>query len=249
LDVSNDEADRWAWLTAGTAINLIGLELCDPESWYALTAAQVRFARATGALVHLQFALNYLTSAQVAVGELAAAARLMEEDHLIAEATGNPPVALAEMMIATWRGREDEASRLIEAVSQASAASGLGLMVDFCVYARSVLYNGLGRYDAARDAAQRAFELRPIGYGPLVVSELAEAAARTGEPGLVQAALESASGRARVNPHPLGAGHRGPCSRPAEQRRGRGQLLPGVNRPPGRDPHALRGRSRAPAAR
>ena len=41
-------------------------------------------------------------------------------------------------------------------------------MVDFCVYARSVLYNGLGRYDAALDAAQRAFELRPIGYGPLV---------------------------------------------------------------------------------
>ena len=40
------------------------------------------------------------------MGELAAAARLMEEDHLIAEATGNPPVALAEMMIATWRGRE-----------------------------------------------------------------------------------------------------------------------------------------------
>ena len=117
LDVSSDEADRWAWLTAGTAINLIGLELCDPESWYALTTAQVRFARETGALVHLQFALNYLASAQTAMGELAAAARLMEEDHLIAEATGNPPVALAEMMIATWRGREAEAPRLIDAVS------------------------------------------------------------------------------------------------------------------------------------
>jgi len=91
---------------------------------------------------------------------------------------------------------------LIEAVSQASAASGLGLMVDFCVYARSVLYNGLGRYDAALDAAQRAFELRPIGYGPLVMSELAEAAAKTGDAGLAQSALESASGRARVTPTP-----------------------------------------------
>jgi DNA-binding CsgD family transcriptional regulator len=206
LDVSSDEADRWAWLTAGTAINLIGLELCDPESWYALTTAQVRFARETGALVHLQFALNYLASAQTAMGELAAAARLMEEDHLIAEATGNPPVALAEMMIATWRGREAEAPRLIDAVSQASAASGLGLMVDFCVYARSVLYNGLGRYDAALDAAQRAFELRPIGYGPLVLSELAEAAAKTGDAGLAQAALESASRRARVTPTPWALG-------------------------------------------
>ncbi len=206
LDVSNNETDRWAWLTAGTAINLIGLELCDDESWYALTTAQVRFARETGALVHLQFALNYLASALTAMGELASAARLMEEDHLIAEATGNPPVALAEMMIATWRGREDEAVALIEAVSEASAASGLGLMVDFCVYARSVLYNGLGRYDAARDAARRAFELRPIGYGPLVVSELAEAAARTGDAGLARAALESASVRARVTPTPWALG-------------------------------------------
>ncbi len=200
LDVSNNEADRWAWLTAGTAIDLVGLELCDPESWYALTTAQVRFARETGALVHLQFALNYLASAQTAMGELAAATRLMEEDHLIAEATGNPPVALADMMIATWRGREDEASRLIEAVSEASAASGLSLMVDFCVYARSVLYNGLGRYDAACDAARRAFELHPVGYGPLVVSELAEAAARTGDAGLVRAALEWVSERARMTP-------------------------------------------------
>ena len=206
LDVSSDEAGRWAWLTAGTAINLLGLELCDDESWYALTSAQVRFARETGALVHLQFALNYLASAQTAMGELAAAARLMAEDHVIAEATGNPPVALAEMMIATWRGREDEAVALIEAVSEASAASGLGLMVDFCVYARSVLYNGLGRYDAALEAARRAFELRPIGYGPLVVSELAEAAARTGDARLAQAALESASGRARVTPTPWALG-------------------------------------------
>jgi DNA-binding CsgD family transcriptional regulator len=95
---------------------------------------------------------------------------------------------------------------LIEAVSEASAASGLGLMVDFCVYTRAVLYNGLGRHDAARDAARRAFELRPIGYGPLVLSELAEAAARTGDAGLAQAALESASGRARVTPTPWALG-------------------------------------------
>ncbi len=153
-----------------------------------------------GALVHLQFALNYLASAQVVMGELAAAARLMEEDHLIAEATGNPPVALAVMMIETWRGREHQASELIEAISQASAASGLGLMVDYCVYVRSVLYNGLGRHDAARDAAQRAFERKPVGYGPLVVSELAEAAARTGDVELVRAALEWVSERARVTP-------------------------------------------------
>jgi len=45
-----------------------------------------------------------------------------------------------------------------------------------------------------------------VGYGPLVVSELAEAAARTGDAGLVRAALESASGRAQVTPTPWALG-------------------------------------------
>jgi DNA-binding CsgD family transcriptional regulator len=200
LDVSHDQADRWLWLTAGTAIDLIGLELWDDEAWYALTTAQVQFAREMGALVHLQFALGYLTSHKVVVGELAAAARLAEENYLIGEATGNPPLAAAVDMIETWRGRERETSELFEAASQASAASGSGLLASFGLYLRSVLYNGLARYDAACDAAQRVFEHKPVGYGGLVVSELAEAAARTGDVELVRAALGWVSERARVTP-------------------------------------------------
>ena len=49
-----------------------------------------------------------------------------------------------------------------------------------------MLNNGLGRHDAARDAARRAFERDPVGHGPLVVPELAEAASRTGEVALVR---------------------------------------------------------------
>jgi hypothetical protein len=40
----------------------------------------------------LQFALNYLARVHVLAGELAAAALMIEEDRVIAEATGNPPV-------------------------------------------------------------------------------------------------------------------------------------------------------------
>jgi hypothetical protein len=39
------------------------------------------------------------------VGEQAAAERLIAEDRLIAEATGNPPVAYAAMMLAAWQGQ------------------------------------------------------------------------------------------------------------------------------------------------
>src|SRR6185312_4971410 len=107
---------------------------------------------------------------------LSAAAQLLEEDRLIAEVIGNPPVAYNEMMLAAWRGREVRASELIDGTLQEGTGRGLGLIS--AIYARSVLNNGLGRHDAARDAAWRAFEPDPMGYGPLVVPELAEAASR-----------------------------------------------------------------------
>ena len=93
LDVGTDETGRWLWLAGGRISQIIALELWDAESWHALAARQAQFARGAGALVHLQFALNYLARAHLLAGELAAAARMIEEDRLIAEATGNPPVA------------------------------------------------------------------------------------------------------------------------------------------------------------
>jgi DNA-binding CsgD family transcriptional regulator len=200
LDASNDETDRWLWFTGGTAIALIAVELWDDDSWHAVATAQVRFARETGALVHLQFALSYLAGAYVVVGELAAAERLIDEGGLIAEATGNPPIAIPAMMMAAWRGQQAQASELIEAVSHEAAANGLGLPVDFAAYVNAVLNNGLGRYDVARDAVRWALQREPVGYGPLVVPELAEAASRTGDLALLRAALEWLSERARLTP-------------------------------------------------
>ena len=63
-----------------------------------------------------------------------------------------------------------------------------------------MLYNGLCGADAARDAAWRAFTRGQLGHGPLVVSELAEAAARTGDVLAASAALEWLSERTRVLP-------------------------------------------------
>jgi DNA-binding CsgD family transcriptional regulator len=176
------------------------MELWDFESWYALAAGQVQFSRNTGALRHLTCALNYLARAHILAGELATAARLVEEDHLIAEATGNPPIAYTAMMLAAWRGRERDASELVEAVSREAAARDVGRMVSLAAYASSVLHNGLGRHDAACDAARLAFEREPMGLGSHIVPELAEAAARTGDVALVEAALEWLSERTRVTP-------------------------------------------------
>jgi DNA-binding CsgD family transcriptional regulator len=51
-----------------------------------------------------------------------------------------------------------------------------------------VLYNGLGRHDAARDAAREALGPDPIGYGSWLLPEVAEAASKTAD----RAQLESA---------------------------------------------------------
>jgi DNA-binding CsgD family transcriptional regulator len=200
LNVGTSEAGRWLLPSGGRLSQIIAVELWDFESWHALAARQVQLARHAGALVHLQFALNYLARAHLLAGELATAALMIEEDHLIAEATRNPPVADTEVMLAAWRGREPEASELIEATVRAATARGLGRLAGFAAYARSVLYNGLGRHDAARDAAWQAFERGQLGHGPFVVSELAEAAARTGDVAAVRAALEWLSERTRVLP-------------------------------------------------
>jgi DNA-binding CsgD family transcriptional regulator len=200
LDVTNDEAGLWRWLAGGRAGAIVALELWDAESWHALAAVQAQFARDVGALVHLQYALNFLAMAHLFAGDLSTAARLIDEDRLIAEVTGNPPVGYAAMALPAWQGQQAQASELIEATSRAATARGLGRMVSFADYASSVIYNGLGRHDAARNPAWRAFQRDELGYGPYVVPELAEAASRTGDVELVRAALQWLSERTRAAP-------------------------------------------------
>jgi DNA-binding CsgD family transcriptional regulator len=68
-------------------------------------------------------------------------------------------------------------------------------LADLSSYASSVLYNGLGRHDAARDAARKVFDHDLVGYGPLVVPELVEAAAKTGDAACLRDSLEWLSER------------------------------------------------------
>jgi DNA-binding CsgD family transcriptional regulator len=186
---------RWTWLTGFRAGAVAALELWDIDAWHALAERQVRVARDTGALVRLQFALQFLSSSHLLAGDLAAAAQAIEEERGIAEATGTSPVAYTEMTLAAWRGQEALASELIARERRAAKERGLGRMDHFASYAAAVLYNGIGRYDAAHEAVGRALEDDHLGYVPFVVPELAEAASRTGDTALLQATVEWMSER------------------------------------------------------
>src|SRR5262249_12879763 len=118
-----------------------------------------------GAVVYLKSALSRLARVHLAAGETAAAAELLDEDQLIAEATGNKPAGYALMALAAWRGQEPEATALIKATVQAAVAPGMGRLAGVADYASAVLNNGLGRHDAARGAAPAGVVPRPPGAG------------------------------------------------------------------------------------
>ena len=159
LDVGRDESSAGTgWPAAGSArsspwrsgISSPGTPWPPPRS---------SSPASTGALMHLTFALNYLARSHILAGNLRTAERLIEEDHLIAEATGNPPIADTAMMLAAWRGQDQEASDLIEATSREATRSGADRLVSLAAYASVVLHNGFGR--SAEAYAGRAAGVRP----------------------------------------------------------------------------------------
>jgi DNA-binding CsgD family transcriptional regulator len=194
IDVSNEDVGRRISPSSGRNGNIVALEMWDDEAVHLLAARQVQVARDTGALMHLQFALSFLARSHMLAGDLTAATLMIDEARLIAEATGNPALVNAPMILAAWRGDEAQASELIEASSEEADTRRWTSNN----YARSVLYNGLGRHDAARDAAWEAFQPDPIGYGTYLVPELAEAASRTADRPLLESALEWLLERTRV---------------------------------------------------
>jgi DNA-binding CsgD family transcriptional regulator len=199
LEAPAGDLGRWLWLTGARATGLVALELWDADAWHALASRQVQVARDSGALVQLQFALNFFARSRLSSGELADAAVLIEEERAIAQAMGSAAVGYEEMMLAAWRGDERLASQAIERMRQTASERGLGRMVDVATYATAILFNGAGRYDVARDAARTAFEHRDhVGNGQFIVGELAEAASRTGDRALLEAARDWLSERTRV---------------------------------------------------
>jgi DNA-binding CsgD family transcriptional regulator len=202
-DASTGDAEgrRWLWLAVGKVSNIVAMELWDFESGHALAARQVQVARDMGALVQLQFAISILGRLHLLAGELSTAEQLIDEDRLIAAATGNPPVTYTAMMLAAWRGREQEASRLIEATAQLATEGRSGITASLAACASAVLYNGLGQPGIAGAAAGQAFEGDHLGLGHVVVPELAEAAARTGDFAAAKAALDWLSERTQATPN------------------------------------------------
>ena len=202
----SDDDSRWLVLARSKVFAVPAAEVWDAESWHALALRITRFARLAGAPIYLQFALNHLAWTYVVRGEFATAALVIDEERLLADATGTPPLGFGEMLLAAWRGQQSKASEMIDATDATASAGGLRKVADFAAYARAVLYNGLGHHDSACVAAKRVFDSDHVGLAALVIPELAEAASRIGDTELVAAATAYVSERARVTPTPWALG-------------------------------------------
>ena len=165
-------------------------ELWDDERWHVLTTHGTRLAREAGALTVLPLALTYRAAVAVHAGELAAAGALIEEADGITAATGNVPLMYASLLLAAWRGQEAPALKLIEASIRDAAARGEGRAIGLTEYATAVLFNGLGRYEAALAAARRAREHLDLEILGWTLTELVEAGVRGGARDEAAAALE-----------------------------------------------------------
>jgi DNA-binding CsgD family transcriptional regulator len=185
---------RWPWFARRVAP-----ELFDDDTWHYLTTRSVQLTREAGALVALQVALTHLAHVRCLEGNLDAASALLDEADDIAPVTGTEPFLIGRLWLAGYRGKETEATVLCEtAEAVAIARGGEGIVLTFAEHARAVLYNGLGRYEAALPSAQSAGRRDEIMVSTWSLPELVEAATRCGQRDVANAAIESLSERTRA---------------------------------------------------
>ena len=203
-DVSVQEELHWLWPAAHVAMSL-----WDDASYEVLAARHIDLGRQTGLLAVLPTALTTRIVAHVFVGELTYADRLIGEQRALTDAMGIPIPPYGPLFVAGWQGGA-ESIAAIEAAIPEITARGEGGGLAFADYARAVLFNGLGRYDEALDAAAAAdaFDSEGFVIATQCLVELIEAAARAGAVDRAAEAMGRLSETTTVTGTDWGAGMR-----------------------------------------
>ncbi len=185
-DAEVPEIFRWGWL-AMVPCNV----LWDDETWHLINRRHLQVVRDAGALARLPFDLTASAILLTWSGNLGGAAAAIVEAETVAEATETHIAPFGAMLLAAFRGREVEASSLIDAAARTAAADGQGIGVQYAHWVTAVLHNGLGHYQRAWVAAQAAATDTPeLFVSGRALPELIEASARTGRPELGVGPLE-----------------------------------------------------------
>jgi DNA-binding CsgD family transcriptional regulator len=188
-----ETADAGPWLMLACRV---APDIWDDELWHTLATRGIALMRKTGALALLPVALAYRAGIHTHVGELRDAEALVEEADRISEAIGTVPFVYTSLVLAGWRGHANETLELIRSTVEDAAIRGEGRAITLAEYVTAVLYTGLGQYDRALEAAERACDHDELGLLNWSLSEMVEAAVRSGRPETGAAALARLEERA-----------------------------------------------------
>ena len=185
-DAPVEDLVHWGWLATAAAVTVWDFDSC-----LSISTRGVERARETGALAVLTVGVNVLAQAVALSGDLERAALLVAEADAAREATGTRVAPYGALVHAAVAGSEERAAEMIEATISEATAGGQGTAVQYALWARASILNGLGRYaEAIAPARAAAGEDPELFVSAWSLVELIEAAARSGEPELARGALE-----------------------------------------------------------
>jgi DNA-binding CsgD family transcriptional regulator/tetratricopeptide (TPR) repeat protein len=189
-DLSPEDELRWhslAFLVAG--------RLWEDQRFKPLSDRSVELVRSLGALSELPLALTSKAIMLALAGELTEASATVDGELQAAlEATGISPPPYAALVVAARRGRTAEAAVLIDTITREVRRRGEGHAIVHVDWASAVLNNGLGNYQEAMTAAQRAIEHSELAIPQWATVELIEAATRSGHSDIAADALGRLAG-------------------------------------------------------
>jgi DNA-binding CsgD family transcriptional regulator len=122
----------------------------------------------------------------------------VEESDAIADATGATRIEFAKLPLAGLRGDEAALSKLVEVTEPVAIARAEGVLLTFGELARALLHNGLGNYEAALPAAERASARDQLTVSIWSLPVLVEAAVRCGRSEVGASALERLTERTQA---------------------------------------------------
>jgi DNA-binding CsgD family transcriptional regulator len=184
-DLSPEEELRWHYLAF-----LVANLLWEDHRFKPLSDRYIELVCGLGALSELPLALTSRVIIRAFAGELTEASEMVAELQAALEATGSSLAPYAALVVAARSGRHAETATLIEGTTREVSERGEGRAIAFADWSSALLNNGLGNYQEAMTAAQRAIDSPEFGSMPRwALVELIEAATRSGRSDIAADAL------------------------------------------------------------
>jgi hypothetical protein len=191
------EERRLDWLSL--AYNIAAMELWDDATWLELASGQAELARATGTLILLPYALEYLAVFQVHAGDLSLAAELLAEGKSLELGIRADTLPYLPLRLAAWRGQASTVSNLVDVMRRGARERGEGGAIAAADYSAAILHNGLGQYELALEAAENAAAPDEPVTSSWALYELIEAASRSGQHAVARNAMDRLGERTRAS--------------------------------------------------